>query len=89
MRNIVLAAALMAALAWPQSAHAATGTYSSDDGPDCSWYSLGEHLFEIDCSGYSRSAREYVSYHCTMEIYPGSSSWNCRDRNGNTWRGSR
>lgn len=87
---IALGTALIVAFT-PLAALADSGSFTSDDGPTCSWTgSSGSGYVDIDCSGYSRRAGGYVRYSCTYYFYGGGSAdWSCRDSDGNTWRGSR
>lgn len=84
---MALGAALVIALT-PAVASADFGTYETADGPSCSWSGSGG-FYMIDCSGYSRRAGGYVSYHCDYTVFGQTASWSCRDSYGNTWRGSR
>jgi hypothetical protein len=87
--TLALAAAMLLALAAPTTTvHGDMGTFTTDDGQDCSWTSYG-NTADIDCSGYSWRAHEYVRFHCDYDFYGRSASWRCRDSHGNTWSGSR
>jgi hypothetical protein len=90
MRALIIAIGLAAALITTSGvAHADSGTFTQDDGPTCSWSSFGSSA-SMDCSGYSRSAGGYVSYHCEYQFSGfGSYSYQCRDQRGNRWQGSR
>ena len=90
LRRMLLGSALIVATAITNvtPAHADSGTFTSNDGPTCSWFGSGS-LYNVSCSGYSRAAGGYVSYDCDYSVFGSSVSWSCRDRNGNSWRGSR
>ena len=85
---IALGAALILTLT-PATAFADYGSFTQDDGPSCTYNGSGS-MYNIDCSGYSRSARGYVNYSCEYFFYSGGSAeWNCHDINGARWHGSK
>lgn len=87
MKRLILAFACSLALAFPGVAHADSGTYTLDDGTTCNW--MGSYgYYYLDCSGYSRAAGGYLSYHCDVQVIGTYRSWSCRDTHGNSWRGS-
>ena len=86
-RLIVVAAVVAGVLLAPGVARAQGGTFTTADGPTCTYTGFGGS-YQVDCSGYSFRARRFVMFSCTYYIQGGSSQYWCRDTlNGTTWSG--